>query len=923
MPDAKKKRCTEHFTADTSPSRALVPVIERPELLDSLDASLSGTTLLLLAPAGYGKTTLAAQWRDRLTSSGAFVSWLTLDERHQDPARIMEGILQALAAVNFPLTGQAPSKYGHRTDSVDSELINMCEKIRQIHSDVVMIFDDYERSESQEGVKFFSHLLKLCPTNLTVVICSRERPSIPLSKLYSQGHICEIDALSMAFSFEHTKKLLGEIFSEDIRSLVYEKTEGWAVALQLARMWGETSTNPAEITSFFSSKNTAFAMYLAEQIFDGLENSLQHFMEDVSIVEKFSAELANGIHKNMDASVFIEQLQRLSPLVLPDQTDAKLYKFHPLLREFLFNKLKLKGSDYVRKIHRATALQFAKLYTPKDVHFLELAVSHAKKADDIEFALDLIEGVNLSHLIFSQGGLPLKRLLDEIPLEEIHSHPKILFATAFMYASMGLVHDAERYVKLLSKFHNLDTSPNSIKENSLEADLLLLLLNLKVFKDELADDDFLDHLDGVQIEMPPEHRDVSFILSAYRINVCFQRGKFELAEKLVRHHEDECRKNGVHYQLMFAIIYKAMIHIVRGEVDQGATYLQAVKNTMNEGLDAAAYATTHIATQIMASLYIEKCEIAPLHRYLEEIRGSTADYPAWLDISAAEVAAEIGYAEFTAGPQAALDAFKIVEERLSRSMTERLADYILMLKAEILLRGARNSSPVIKKALEKYKSLTNDSKKETAGATPPQEKKLNGWRELDIANLTAARAMIAENNMSEATKVLSSLYTEASSSGRLLTVIRALILLSYANRATGVAWKADLHLQEALELGAETGSLFPFVIEGERLWHDISILLERPNLNDAVRNHGLSVLRLRKRKALGLASGLLTRREHLVLSELSRGLANKLIARNLGMSVNTVKNHLKKIYFKLGVKNRTEAIEEAVKRKFIRPPSKA
>lgn len=893
-----------------NPTVPLVPLIERESLIGGLDKGLMGRLILLLAPGGYGKSTLVIQWRERLIARGTIVPWMTLDERHRDPKCIMEQLPEAFCAVSCDLFENAPVAAERKIENMEAKILLFCRRIAQSNQKIVIVLDDFERAESPENVSLFSTLLKHAPSNLVFVVLTRQRPSIPLAKLYSQGLVTEVTAQDIAFDQEDTHRLLQSTFPKDLRVELYTRTSGWAVALQLARMWVEAGGAPEEIFTSFVGEGTSFADYLAEQIVASLAPDVQRFLEDVTILDSFSPDLVDAIRGQTDSARLLARARILFPLVSSDPENARQTRIHPLLKEFLSHRLELRGTDTVAKLHKSAALAFAGRHSTDNPQYLAKSISYALKAGDIDLALDILEGADLTRWIYTSGGTDLFDFFKLVPVDHTRASPKILLAIALCYATAGMISEAERYVDVMEQRFGLTRQGLDEKDRPLKTDFLLLDLFLKVFKDELPDQDFILQVERALNADSFELQSIRFMLQAYLANSYFQRGDLKRSEKATLLFEKACEVQKAYYQQGFARINLAMINLCRGELIACEENLHKAIAVSDIGANSSGIVTKRVAFQFLARVSLERYDIPTLVEYLSKLKGISLDFLVWVDSNAAEFKAVTGLAEAQGGLEAALESLDRLEAANTHSLTPRFRDYLLALRADLLARHGHQLGTILDQALEIHNEIS-------VGPEDADQPDTYGWRELDVIELAAARIYAVRGELTEAMAILSNLYAEAAKGSRILTLIRVLVLRSQLETKLEESWRAEQTLIEALSLGSESGSILPFVLEGQKLWGHIANLTYKTNVDDAVAQHGLKILQARKSSNVVNSGTLLTQREYLVLTELNQGHSNKVIARNLDMAINTVKHHLKSVYNKLEVTGRREAIAISRKRHIV------
>jgi DNA-binding SARP family transcriptional activator len=370
--------------------------LERPRLLDWLRAKVHGRVFLLLADAGYGKTTLLADFsrRTRLRTL-----WYRLDDDDRDWVSFLHHLVAAgrehdptFAPVTSSLLNEIGVSGPNRERVLDAF-------IRELPTIVVggaaLIFDDFHLVDDAADVRHIvRELLARAPERLSIVFASRRNPSVPLARLRAVGEVAELDTDDLRFDASETTQLFTETYGRqlepDVLADLTVRTEGWIASLQLVQA-ALRDRSASEIRRFVRSMTGAdhdLYDYLAEEVVGDLPDELQRFLMDTSILQVVTPELAEVVSARRPDDVVrltaaAERLTLLSRLSGGPRTHQR---YHPLVREFLEARFRASdGAPAVEALHRRAAAAAA----PSD---WRLGAHHYREAGDLEAMLTVVGG---------------------------------------------------------------------------------------------------------------------------------------------------------------------------------------------------------------------------------------------------------------------------------------------------------------------------------------------------------------------------------------------------------------------------------------------------------------------------------------------------------------------------------------------------
>jgi hypothetical protein len=356
--------------AKVQPPALREETLERPRLLDWLKTKIHGRVVLLLADAGYGKTTLLADFsrRTRLRTL-----WYRLDETDRDWTSFLRHLVAAGREHDpefAPATAALLREIGVTGPSRETVLETFLRELPTITGQgAVLIFDDVHLVDDAPDVRHIGReLLARAPERLTLVFASRRMPAFQLSRLRAVGEVAELDTDELRFDAHETAQLFNETYGRNLEADVLldlaQRTEGWIASLQLVHA-ALRDRSPAEIRRFVRTLNGAdhdMYDYLAEEVVGDLSEELQRFLMDTSILQVVTPELAEVVtgHAAADVSRLTAAAERLTLLSRLTGGPRTHQRYHPLVREFLEARFRsIDGEAAVAELHRRTALAVA------------------------------------------------------------------------------------------------------------------------------------------------------------------------------------------------------------------------------------------------------------------------------------------------------------------------------------------------------------------------------------------------------------------------------------------------------------------------------------------------------------------------------------------------------------------------------------
>lgn len=860
-------------------------VLDRIRLMQIWDKIHERTAIIVAAPAGFGKTTLLLQWHARWLEHHALVAWVNADTQDQ-PGRFTAVVLRALhqaSASELP----SPATLQHaRTAEREIETLGMLlAEIGELDRDIVLIIDEAERLPQVTLQRSVRYLLLNAPPNLHIVFGSRQRLPLDTTDLVVSGNLAELAVkdlrLRLEESIEIVQHRLGPRLTLNQCAQLHDLTEGWPAGLLLAVAKVEHEDDPAKSIASISSRRGDLQTYFMESLFSRMEPGQQDFLVRTAILEYLSAELCQAVTDDDDAAARLDRLALELPTVaMGDSTDW--IRPHPLARDFLLSQFELLPGPEQTRLH----LRASNWLADHERH--HEAARHALAAGDETRAHGL--AIQSLWLLSTQGRLnEAREWLDRIPPDFIESNTPAKLSAA---AVLALGKD---------NAHALRSALEIADDPRTRPDLFKVALRIAGAAAAYADD--LGGLSAVLSRWPETTADDEDPLCAVaplngQALVELHTGSSDEVRRLAGLVSAHGNAGSLRLAEALSRVLTGLSHLRDGNANVVKASLRPILTTAENdfgrrSLIACVYASV-LAAALLECGDLSQAQ-AVLANRLDIIETSFPDtiliaYRTLVRIEAAQ-----GDERRALGTLDNLDALA-AQRNLPRLHMHALAERIRIhawhhrhdTVGDLLRALDRAGAAFESTALQPFKP----------------EWLLEGM----LAKAYAALANDDFDGMEQqlAAAELLAHQLRRTRDGWTIRVLRA-IAWRKRDPATAQAW-----LSETLglaELGGNARLLadtHPLAVQMATAWQVSG--KSPPGEQAATDSWGRTPLPTDPARS---SSDLLTTKEYEVLQLLQRGLSNKLIARDLGISSETVKWHLKNLFLKLSAGTRRHAVERA------------
>jgi len=397
-------------------------VIHRPHLIGQLTTGLQARKALALvsAPAGYGKSTLLAEW---VTAYPGQIAWLSIDDRDNNTLRFWTYFVAALQTVTKPL-GQSALEMMKSTQHFEPQLFltALVNEVSALDQPVILVLDDYHLITLQEIHTGMIFLLEHLPPSLHLVIATRTDPPLPLSRLRVRGQLTEVRIADLRFTADEAAMFLNDLMHLDLNEsdiqALETRTEGWIAGLQLAALSMQGRSDSHAFIRDFTGSQHFVLEYLVDEVLQRQPESMQRFLLETSILQRMCAPLCNAVTESAEGADVLADLHRRNLFVVPLDGEHYWFRYHHLFAEFLKSLLKRTRADDVPALHRRAAQWFQLNNHPED------ALQHAFAIPDYKYVSRLV--IDNWRRIYHKGRLDTAvQWLESLPGDLLRQSPPL------------------------------------------------------------------------------------------------------------------------------------------------------------------------------------------------------------------------------------------------------------------------------------------------------------------------------------------------------------------------------------------------------------------------------------------------------------------------------------------------------------------
>jgi LuxR family transcriptional regulator, maltose regulon positive regulatory protein len=886
-------------------------IVLRPRLIEQLSEGLSsGCKLTLIsASAGFGKTTLVSEW---VACCKRPVAWLSLDEADNDPVRFLTYLVSALQTLGANIgEGVLGVLQSPQPPSIESILTTLLNEITTIPDNFIFVLDDYHIIDSKPVDNALTFLLEHLPPRIHLVIATREDPPLPLARLRARGQLTELRAADLRFTPAETAEFLNQMMglnlsAENIAALE-ARTEGWIAGLQLAALSMQGRSDAASFIKSFTGSHHFILDYLVEEVLQRQPEPVRNFLLQTAILGRLSSPLCDAVTGQEDGRGMLEALERGNLFVIPLDDQRQWYRYHHLFAEVLQAHLREAQPDRLATLHERASAWYEQNGLRSD------AIRHALAAEDFERAAGLIE---LAWPATEEGSIQAATWLGwvkRLPEELVRARPVLNVCYAYALLGSGEMEAAESRFKDAERWLvSADTMKAQLETPLVE----MVVVDKEQFKSLSATiavgrayiaqtlgniPDTVRYASRV-LELteadPLRHSQASMLLGM----TYWASGDLEAGERVFAEYTMKLQTAGNIPDAIDTSVVLADIRLALGHLHEAInTVEQLLQFVMGQG-EPIPPDTADLHREL-SELYLEQGNLEAAAQHLQRSKelGEKAQSPVSryrLCIDQARLKTAQGDLE---------GALALLDEAQRLYIRSPLPDFcpISAMKARIWVAQGK-----LTKTLEWVR--------EQGISVEDAPSYLREFEHVTLARVLIARykSNRGTGSVHEAIGLLERLLQAAEAGRRMGSVIEILALLTLAHAAQGDIPLALVSLERALTLAEPEGYVRIFVAEGlpmaelltrmkdeggrpkEYIHKLLAAFVGKKDFEPSSFNHQPLVEPL-------------SQRELKVLQMIAQGLSNREIGERLFLALSTVKGYNQKIFDKLQVQSRTEAIARA------------
>jgi LuxR family maltose regulon positive regulatory protein len=862
--------------------RAASDGVVRERLMREIDRGVEGKLTLIVTPPGYGKSTLVSQWHTQTERASA---WLSLDNTDNDISVFLEYMVAAIRSIDASMCPDSAALLRASARPPARQLISLLiNEIAESTRPFVLILDDFHAITSEEVQESVILLLQLMPATMSVVLTSRKEPDLPTLRMNARGELVELGPVDLCFSPEETREFLIERQQLDLRRSEVDEierwAEGWPVALRLVAgaLRGRSAERVRSLLDALTENVPQVSDYLWDEAIENQPPDRRDFLLRTAILQQINPDVAEAVTGNPRAGDLLNNLSRDNLFISRLYGPGSWYRFHHIFADVLRQRLaRAVDDDVVRQMHaRAAEWYVAHQLTTEAAH-------HAIQARSWPLAAELL--VTICKEFYDQERVgTLHAWLRDLPDEPLLLEPRLAYWLAWAQVRTGHALEAHRPMRLAEQATSTGAMPANVLSAALQLRLLEALFAWDLESGEAAAATLLERLG------PDDGTDQSrtLIMLGMLREIA---GMFPEAERALEQARTLNGRLGIRGLQVAALSATAIVQLSAGKLREPADMLRRVVAIADEWNDLPL----QNAHQRLGGIYYEWNQLdeamAHADRTGELARRMDAPFHlAQVPALRARISAANGEWD---------RAFDEIEQSIAASDAAGYSGIVPVFEEMRCRMWLRTDQLMMAQGWLQHIGLDLIGSK----------------RYQDLPRtLTALRIRLRDGRAGEIICPLDELKTLATERGWNRALLTIQVLRAMAESECGNRERAQAALAGALELGAAEGFVRSFLDEGPGVIPLLRQAAVTPGIHQAYATTLLEAAGEAVAKPGGPPSpepGILSPRERDVMRLVASGLSNRDVGDALFISEETVKTHMRRIFEKLEVSSRTQAINRS------------
>jgi LuxR family transcriptional regulator, maltose regulon positive regulatory protein len=874
--------------------------VPRPRLCERLSAGLAGRLLLVSAPAGFGKSSLAVEFCQSLPGQWQSL-WLGLNHRDSDPGRFLERLLAGLQQFVPQLGSQAlgllKMRQRHQPFAFEEWLDGLLDELNThllLSHPLVLVLDDYHLAQGPVLDRCLQFFLNHLPSGLVVMVTSRQRPDWHLARLRLSRQLLELNEQDLRMSDAESRAVLdqhGTSLNSDALQALVQRSEGWVAGL---RFWLLAATEAgSEWPQALHGGTGLIRDYLLEEVIDCLPAEVQAFLYETACLERFCSELCNAARDSYDSAEMLGYLQAHQVFLVPLDEQGRWFRYHHLFSDLLRARPNAGGAPAQTRLHLNACRWFS------DQGLLDEAVEQALRAGHLDVAANLVQNLSEEQLLAEQNVGMLLRWKMDLPDSLLVSTPRLIVLYSW---ALGLACQLDAAEELASHLSRFLPAPSATAQQSMLAQWLAL--SGIIARGRGDSERTQRYCNEALLSLPRKRYGQRLMCLSTLANLAVVDGDPWRARTLNREALELAQR-------VANPLFEALAHYDRARVLQARGEILRALDEVHQGL-------VRLKGLPAQRLYAIRARLTLYEGYLLTMRLQPEAGRARLEVGLAEaracrdISVLIGHCVI-AGIEGRNGRFAEAFAQLSEA--ERLMHIwdvppiyylamITLIKCELWLMQGR-----IDLAGAWLVRLAQTYRGKQAAAAPECHPQLPQHIELQRAVLERIQGLTAESEQR-----LRALEQQAQTAGAQSLYTAALTHQILPLLGSVDEFRAQTLLRRSVQ-AASGGALLPFhwLVSEHPQWlrEQLQHITPCPTRDSLLDLLPPSAIVVRETCQLQPASEQLSTRERAVLQLIAQGCSNQEISDQLFISLHTVKTHASHINSKLGVERRTQAVARA------------